>query len=148
MLHSYYEQKPEMIASGFCRIMSLVDNNCFRKINCNGNFKERLFNNTRGELAEYLESKKVKMKNSHFSINRKIENKITFNTYDHVNVDQYNSRLDAIVIASLTNKYQDIVRKNAHDILIPGGHVFICDNSHALEPKGMRCLKKGVYVRV
>ncbi|MCG9673907.1 SAM-dependent methyltransferase [Vibrio sp. Isolate22] len=148
MLHSYYEQKTEMLSSGFCRIMSLVDNNSFRKINCKGNFKERLFSNTRGELAEYLESNKVKMKNSHFSINRKIENKITFNNYDHVNFNQYNSRLDAIVIASLTNEYHDIVRKYAHHILIPGGHVFICDNSYALELKGMRCLKKGVYVRV
>ncbi|PTQ04164.1 SAM-dependent methyltransferase [Vibrio sp. ZF 223] len=148
MLHSYYEQKTEMISSGFCRIMSLVDNSSFRKINCKGNFKERLFSNTRGELAEYLESNKVKMKNSHFSINRKIENKITFNNFDHVNFNQYNSRLDAIVIASLTNEYHDIVRKYAQDILIPGGHVFICDNSHALELKGMRCLKKGVYVRV
>ena len=148
MLHSYYEQKPEMIVSGFCRIMSLVDNNFFRKINCKGKFKERLFSNTRGELAEYLESNKVKMKSGCFSINRKIENKITFNNYDHVNFNKYNSRLDAIVIASLTNEYQDIVRKYAQDILIPGGHVFICDNSHVLEIKGMRCLKKGVYVRV
>ncbi|MEZ9991875.1 SAM-dependent methyltransferase [Vibrio splendidus] len=148
ILHSYYEWKSKMLLVGGCRIISLVNNYNFRQVNCKGNFKENKFSSTKGSLTEFLEANKLKIIPNRFTLTSLVQNKITFNNYKDINIEFFFNRLDAIVIASLTDEYQSIIKNHAQDLLSPNGFVFICDNSDDIELKGMQRLTKGVYTRL